>query len=243
MRWITRQRLVVAALVASVAVNIGFVAYLANSGGLKRILLRFDLVQAPSERAGFQVEDEARFRLLPNTPAELVFAGDSLAADGPWAELYSDVHNRGIGGERSFGLLGRLDEILASHPKMVVFLVGSNDLSNVIPPAQILRNYRAILTRVRDESPATRVLVLALWPVNPHFKDSPIYTNEHVKAVNEPLRELVREFPAVRYVDLTDQLADDKGELKAEYTIDGLHLNVRGYLAIDRKLRAALDAP
>ena len=243
MRWITGQRVLVAALLGSVGLNVAFVVYLANSGGLKRILLRLDLVQAPTERATFQVDDEARFRLLPNTPAEVVFAGDSLVADGPWAEFYSDIHNRGIGGERSFGLLGRLDEILASHPRKIVFLVGSNDLSNVIPPTQILRNYRAMLERVQAESPSTRVYVLALWPVNPHFKDSPIYTNDHVRAVNEPLRNLVAEFSSARFFDLTDQLANEKGELRAEYSVDGLHLNLKGYLAIEGKLREILDAP
>ena len=60
---------------------------------------------------------EARYPQAARTrPGEVVFAGDSLVADGPWAEFYSEIHNRGIGGETTSGLLGRLDEITEGRP-------------------------------------------------------------------------------------------------------------------------------
>lgn len=237
----SRQRLLVGALAASLALNVGFVAYLAQSGGLRRILLKLDLVSLPSQRASFQIKDEERFRLLPNTPAEVVFAGDSLIAHGPWSEFYSEIHNRGIGGERTDGLLGRLDEILASKPHKIIFLIGSNDLSQAVPVPQILRNYRTILTRVQAESPDTQVFVSALLPVNPTLPDAPVYSNAEVRAVNEPLGKLVAEFPAARFFDLTARLVDDKGLLKEEYSQDGLHLNIKGYLAVEQQVRLLLD--
>ena len=239
----TRRWIANGALIASVALNLGLIGYLANSGGLRRILLKLDLVTLPPTRAPFQIKDEERYRLLPNTRDEVVFAGDSLVNDGPWAELFSEVHNRGIGGDRTDGLLGRLDEILAAHPKQIFFLVGSNDLSGAVPPVQILRNYRAILTRVRDESPRTRVVVSSLLPVNPNFPTPPVYSNRDVRGLDEPLRALVADFPAARFVDLTAALVDANGELRAEYSTDGLHLSLPGYLALAPKVREALDAP
>lgn len=238
-----RRRLVDGALFASILLNLALVGHLDYVGGFRRILMKFDLVTMPPNRAPFQVKDEERFRLLPNTPAELVFAGDSLIGDGPWAELFSDVHNRGIGGDRTDGLLARLDEILASHPCRIVFLIGSNDLSNAVPPVQILRNYRAILTRVARESPTTRVIVAALLPVNPNFPTSPVYSNRDARALDEPLRALVAEFPCARFVELTRFLGDAQGELRPEYTTDGLHLSLLGYLAIAPRIREALDGP
>lgn len=239
----TKQRALIGSLIASVALNLAMVIYLANSGGLRRMLLKLDLVQMSKERAEFQIKDTEKFRLLPNTPAEVVFAGDSLVADGPWSELFSEIHNRGIGGERTFGLLERLDEILESCPKKIFFLIGSNDLSNVVPVAQILRNYRAILLKVQAESPATKMYVSALLPINSSDSKAPIYTNQDVQAVNGPLRSLVQEFPSARFFDLTELLVDDKGALKPEYSTDGLHLNVKGYLAIKPLIGAMLDQP
>lgn len=238
----TRQRIVLGSLLASLTLNAAMVASLAQSGGLRRILLRLDLVKPPSIRAPFQVADEERFRLLPNTPAEVVFLGDSLIADGPWAELYSDIHNRGIGGDRTDGVLARLDEVLAARPKVILTLIGSNDLSAAVPAAQVVRNYRAILERIRRDCPATRVCVAALLPVNQNMVGAPIYSNDQVRSVNEPLRSLVAEFPNAQFFDLLDLLRDDKGDLKAEYSKDGLHLNIKGYLAIAERIGTLVQA-
>ena len=48
---------------------------------------------------------------------------------------------------------------------------------------------------------------------------------------------MVAEFPGVRFLDLTGYLVDDAGGLRREFTIDGLHLNTDGYLAIREALR------
>jgi hypothetical protein len=85
-------------LALSFSFNVALVGYLARSGGLRRIFLRMDLAEPFKSRADFQKDPDARYRKFPNTPAEIVFAGVSLIAGGPWAEFYSDVHNRGIGG-------------------------------------------------------------------------------------------------------------------------------------------------
>lgn len=36
----------------------------------------------------------------------------------------------------------------------------------------------------------------------------------------------------VQYIDVNNQLKDDKGRLKAEYTIEGMHIKPEGYRAI-----------
>ena len=65
----------------------------------------------------------------------IVFAGDSLI--GGWGSMAKDfpdlrVANRGIGGEVTRGLLFRFQEdVLDLHPKAIVLLTGSNDLSAV----------------------------------------------------------------------------------------------------------------
>lgn len=244
---LTKPRIPFGVSIVSIALNlvliVGGFAYAANSGGLRRILMKFDMAKMPSTRQAFQIKDEERFRLLPDTAAEVVFAGDSLIADGPWGEIYSDIHNRGIGGDRTDNLLGRLDEIVASHPRKVFLLIGSNDISAGAPVVQILRNYRAILSKIQAESPETKVYVSALLPVNLNCSKSPVYSNKEVQAVNEPLRGLVEEFPSARFLDFKEQLVDPKGDLKEEYTTDGYHLNLKAYLALRRKVWAILDQP
>lgn len=239
----TLTKLLGGGLLASLAVNLGLLGYLANSGGLRRILLRLDLIELPYDPAQYQIDDIARFRLMPNTPGEVVFAGDSLIADGPWAEFLTPVRVRGVGGDRTDHLLKRLDEVLESRPKRLFLLIGSNDLSHAVPADQLLRHYRTILERVKKESPATVTVVCGLLPVNQGFKVPPAYSNDDVRGVNARLKELTAEFPPARFLDVTPELVDARGDLKPEFSKDGLHINVRGYLAIEDKVRAAMEAP
>ena len=243
MVWLRKQQLILGLLVVSLVVNLALVGYLAASGGLRRILLRLDLVRAAPSRHTFQIEDEERFRLLPDTSAGIAFVGDSLIAEGPWSEFFSEIHNRGIGGDRTDGVLGRLGVVLKDQPRQIFLLIGSNDLSSLVPIPQIVRNYRAILATIVRDSPATKVVVLGSLPINPEFAGGRLYSNKDVKTLNAALAKLVAEFPAIRFVDLAPCLMDSRGNLIAEYSKDGLHMNIKGYLALKDSLSGLLDQP
>jgi lysophospholipase L1-like esterase len=240
MKLLDRRRLINVLLVASLGLNVATIAYLAHSGGLRRIFLKMDLVELPRDRAEFQKEMEARYRKIPTTPAEVVFAGDSLVADGPWAEFYTEVHNRGIGGDTVAGLLTRLDEITEGRPRKLFLLVGANDLSAAVPVEQFLRHYRTMLGRIREESPGTAVTVIGLLPVNRGFPRAPNFDSTRVAETNRRLAGLVAEFPGVRFLDLGRHLVDASGNLRREFTTDGLHMNIDGYLAIREALRGVV---
>jgi lysophospholipase L1-like esterase len=236
MKFLDRRGLINGLLVFSVLLNVGIIGYLAQSGGLRRIFLKMDLVEPPKTRLDFQKEMEARYRKLPNSSAEIVFAGDSLIADGPWAELFSEVRNRGIGGETTSGFLNRLDEITEAQPRQVFLLIGTNDLAAAVPEAQVLRNYRAILERLHKESPKSAVNVIGLLPVNPSLSGRATQTNAEITSVNRRLKELVGQFPGDRFIDLSPILADSSGQLRPEFSTDGIHLNLDGYLAIRKSI-------
>jgi lysophospholipase L1-like esterase len=239
MKFFDRRRLVNGLLILSLLLNLAIFGYLARSGGLRRMFIKMDLAEPLKSREDFQKELEATYRKYPNTNAEVIFAGDSLVGGGPWAEFYSEVHNRGIGGESTLGFLGRLDEITESKPVQVLLLIGTNDLAAAVPEAQVLRNYRTILERLSKESPKTVVTVIGLLPVNSTLP-KPTQTNAEILSVNRQLKTLVGEFPGVRYLDLTSSLADDSGNLRRDFTADGIHLNLDGYLAIRKPIQEAL---
>src|SRR5207244_10058498 len=58
--------------------------------------------------------------------ADVVMLGDSITEGMDWRELFPDVRilNRGIAGDTSAGVLNRLDEVIARHPKMVFLMIG-----------------------------------------------------------------------------------------------------------------------
>src|SRR5262249_3033624 len=154
-----------------------FAARVMQKGGVRYLLERIDLRDARHQLLPFQADWRARLRKLPNTAGEIIFAGDSLIADGPWSELYSPIKNRGIGGETTAGLLDRLDELTESQPRKLFLLVGTNCLAADIPVAQVVRNYRKILGQVRRESPQTQVFLLSVLPVNQGLASKPVQSN------------------------------------------------------------------
>jgi lysophospholipase L1-like esterase len=238
----SRHRLRDVVLAISLTLNVlgaaAFTARAFQKGGFHYLLERLDLRDARHPLLPFQADWRTRLRKLPDTEGEIVFAGDSLVADGPWSELYSPIKNRGIGGETTAGLLDRLDEVTASRPRKIFFLVGTNCLAADIPVAQVVRNYRKILERVRHESPQTQVFIISVPPVNQRLPAGPVpvHSNATIRALNDRLRALTGEFPGTTFLDVFDALADSHGDLRKELTVDGLHLNLDGYLVLGRLL-------
>lgn len=73
----------------------------------------------------------SQFEVLPVLPGDTVFLGDSITEGGSWHELFpsSRVRNRGIGGEVTTGVLGRVNQISRGAPSQVFLLIGTNDLA------------------------------------------------------------------------------------------------------------------
>ena len=58
-----------------------------------------------------------------------------------------------------------------------------------------------------------------------------IRTNEKINAANIEVEKLAAKHHQ-RYIDINRNLKDELGRLKAEYTIEGMHINEDGYRAI-----------
>jgi lysophospholipase L1-like esterase len=174
-----------------------------------------------------------QFEALPNTDSEIIFLGNSITAGGNWSEIFQDlrVKNRGISGDVTEGILFRLEEITESKPAKIFLLIGINDLSRGIEVDSIMNNYRKIVNKIMQDTPETQIYIQSVLPVNDNFE----YFNNHtdkgelIILINNKLIELADKFKHT-YIDLFSSFANDQGKLKAEYTLDGLHLTGEGYV-------------
>jgi lysophospholipase L1-like esterase len=173
------------------------------------------------------------FRLLPNTKGEIIFLGNSITDIGEWAEIWQNkkVHNRGISGDNTFGVLARLDEVTASKPAKIFIMIGINDIAKETPDSIIIVNYKKIISRIKIESPATKIIVQSILPTNNDFTEFKRHQNkmEHVLFVNASLENYCKEMGLV-YVDLYTAFLDENKKLDKKYTNDGLHINGYGYM-------------
>lgn len=172
------------------------------------------------------------FKLFANTENEIIFLGDSLSEQGEWQEIFQnlDIKNRGISGDTTEGVIYRLDEIVASKPKKVFLLIGTNDFWNErkkVP--KVLANYKIILETLKKETPQTQVFVQSLIPVNNKKFQLKFVTNDAIRSLNSQLQELAAEF-SYQYIDLYSHFTNEQNQLDLKYTSDGAHLNGDGYM-------------
>ncbi len=173
------------------------------------------------------------FRLLPDTKNEIIFLGNSITDIGEWAEIWQNrkVKNRGISGDNTYGVLARLDEVISSKPKLIFFMIGINDIAKNIPDSVILFNYQRIISRVKNESPKTKLVIQSVLPTNNSFKEFKNHQNktEHILAVNTRLEEICNN-EKLTFINLYPQFLNNEGKLDTKYTNDGLHLTGEGYM-------------
>jgi lysophospholipase L1-like esterase len=181
------------------------------------------------------------FNQVPKQQHNIVFLGNSITERGKWQDLLpgKKVINRGIGGDNTFGLLARLDVVLAEKPTTIFLLIGINDLGRGLPIPVIVNNYQRIIARIKKQSPKTKLYIQSVLPLN---EDALPYAylkgkNVKVKELNVAIQEVAKEHH-LTYINLHEVFADDKGELRKELTEDGIHLKPMAYIEWVNYLKA-----
>lgn len=173
------------------------------------------------------------FEMLPVDSDDILFVGNSITDGGEWCELFQNpnVKNRGISGDTTQGVYDRLDALLKGTPAQIFLLIGINNVPRGESADSIAAGIRRIVQRIRQESPATEVLVQSVLPVTPQYGKFDGHTSrwQLVPEINRRVRRLAQE-EKVTYIDLFSHFADAEGKMKPEYTNDGLHLKGNGYL-------------
>ncbi|CAN5388281.1 hypothetical protein BH09SUM1_BH09SUM1_23510 [soil metagenome] len=168
-----------------------------------------------------------------------VFLGDSITERFPLRDIYPDqiVVNRGIGGDRVDGLRDRLDVSVSDlEPKRIYLMIGCNDVTYpVLDAKQFGAHYAMLLDAIYRQAPEAKLTVLSILPYGPRFeKYNALGTPDHPGVTASQLNNVIAELAAKRnlpFVDLTPWMSDEKGLLRASYTIDDIHLSLDGYVA------------
>jgi lysophospholipase L1-like esterase len=173
------------------------------------------------------------FKKMPDKKNEIVFLGNSITEGGKWQELVpsKNVINRGISGDVTYGIIARMDEVIASKPAKIFILIGINDMKRGTPQEVILNNYRKIIRMVKEQSPKTKLYVQSILPINKAMLPASYskLSNAAILEMNVQLKEIASQ-QQLNYVNLHEVFAGIDGELKKELSIDGLHLKSAAYI-------------
>ena len=185
-----------------------------------------------------------------NKPQNLtVMAGDSLSLWFPSELLPNNKTwlNQGISGEKTAGLLKRLNLFDKTTPESIFVMIGINDLIAGVNDATILENQRQILNYLREKHPKAKIVVQSILP---HQGEQATWEgkekllaipNSRIRNLNQQLRTIAAK-EDVKYLNLYPLFADKQGNLRSKFTTDGLHLNPNGYLVWSSALQLTVSS-
>ena len=176
---------------------------------------------------------------------QTVLLGDSITDHFNCYELFYDfskvsgqaVYNRGISGDTTDRLLERLyDNVLSIKPRNLVILIGTNDMNRNVPHSATIENMESIIRETKKACPDVNLIIEAVYPINEKMRHrSDKRSNKKIGNINNEYSRLCEKYDCV-WLDFTNQLKDDKGNLKSEYTYDGLHINAYAYEVVARNI-------
>jgi lysophospholipase L1-like esterase len=168
------------------------------------------------------------------TKGGIIFLGNSITEFGDWKTLLGDsnVINRGIAADNTFGVLDRLDDVIGRRPDKLFVEIGINDIAQNMPVPIIVNNILSIVAKVQAKSPGTKIYVNSVLPTNENARAEypEVYgKNAQVNTVDGQLEQQAKG-KSFTYIDLKAELRDKNGQLNPVYADpDGLHLNKAGY--------------
>ncbi|MEM6868283.1 MAG: GDSL-type esterase/lipase family protein [Cyanobacteria bacterium P01_F01_bin.3] len=197
------------------------------SGGQKRSYAQWLEVLSADAKA-MAAKNPEHLTVLLGDSLSLWFPGELMPGRRVWI-------NQSISGEKTQGLLNRLDFLDGNDVEAVFVMIGINDLIWGKTDEEILKNYKEIVRRLKAEHPDTQIVVQSILP---HGGEQSTWesrdklaalSSDRIVSMNNALKKIAADNNAY-YLDLYPIFVTGDGNLRDDLTTDGLHLNRQGYL-------------
>jgi beta-glucosidase len=202
--------------------------------------------QAPAEKAtepvprqgNWMAQHERFLERARQGDVDLLFLGDSITAgwgddarkangQATWQRFFTPrkAANFGIGGDRTQHVLWRIEngEVEGIRPRVAVLMIGTNN-SGSNTADEIANGVKAIVRRLQDKLPETKVLLLGVFPRG----EKPGPTRDKLNEVNDKIASL-GDGKKVTYLDIGKHFLNDDGTISRDIMPDFLHLSPKGY--------------
>lgn len=127
-------------------------------------------------------------------------------------------------------------DVLPFHPKYLLILMGSNSLREGTPAADVIADMKSVKEKCLKNG--IYPVFLTVPPVNPENIEKAWHMptvwdwQDQIELVNEYIKTQI-------YIDITPGMADERGYLKTELALDGLHPDPAGKQIMGQAINAA----
>ncbi|MFM2226845.1 MAG: hypothetical protein RL664_188 [Bacteroidota bacterium] len=213
---------------------------------MTRRLLSLCLIMAMYNTANAQDWANLNYYRKANTLLEnptddedrIVFMGNSITQF--WQDVHPDFFvgksyvNRGISGQTTSQMLLRFRaDVVNLHPKVVVFLGGTNDIAGNtgnVTLDMIEDNIFSMIELAKTND--IGVVLCSVLPVFEYPWSPGKQPAEKIIELNKALR-FYAETHGITFVDFHTPMKDERNGLRLELGEDGVHPNVSGYLIME----------
>lgn len=159
--------------------------------------------------------------------ADVIFLGDSITRGGDWQDKFPNLKicNIGYSGDTINGLINRLNMVKAVNPEKVFILIGVNDIKMGQSKESYINSYRELLNGLLEYKPTLHIYVESILPT----RKPEDLNNDKIIEFNNAIKDMLKSYNDINYIDLYPSFCDKNGELISDYTSGGLHLNSDGY--------------
>ena len=204
--------------------------------------------QGHTSNEGWMKRFEERKAKAETGECPYLFMGDSITHgwDGKLDAHFPDlkITNIGISGDRTEQTLWIINNLdwKKSHPKVIMLMIGTNNTGHrnrdQESPQDTFEGIQAIITNLREKTPDTKILLLAIFPRGEMAGDQARVRNSTVNAMLPTLADNQHVF----FMDIGARfLAADGATLPKDIMPDLLHLNDKGYAIWAEAVKARLD--
>jgi|UniRef100_UPI0037833C4B lysophospholipase L1-like esterase len=194
--------------------------------------------------AAYADKHKAHCAAVVATRPELVFIGDSITARWPQEVLEARFGkhrplNLGIGGDWIQNVHWRVQNgtLDKAKPKVVVLLIGTNNLTGKFTPDEIAANIGGLIQAIQSKTAQSKILLLGILPRGASIKDE---INGAIRQTNAKLATLSDQ-KQVFYLDVGDQLVEPDGSISPAVMPDKLHVAGPGYTRWMKAMGPTLD--
>ncbi|WP_286082249.1 GDSL-type esterase/lipase family protein [Parablautia intestinalis] len=205
-----------------------------------------------------QQEKLERYRMLNRNvkKGQILFTGSSLMEQFPINELLMTngmnviIYNRGIGGFTTVDMLEHMEEmVFGTEPSKIFINIGTNDIGSPdYRQEDLLKRYEKIISLIKGRLPEAQIFMMAYYPVNETDKVSDeewgktafaTRTNKNIAVANEAVERLAAK-TGCHFINVNQGLTDERGKLKKEFTVEGIHMYANGYQVVLDNLKKYL---
>ena len=174
-----------------------------------------------------------------------LFLGDSITDYYDLDKYYEGykVVNSGVSGNQTSDILDDLKKrAYVYNPSTIFLLIGTNDYIHDKKEDETINNIKEIVDKLNKNLPNAKIYLESIYPIN-NTDDKKIFksvvnvrNNTSIKKINSELKKYCNDKNCT-YLDMYSLLEDKDGNLKLEYTKEGLHMSDKGYEVITKELK------